>query len=112
MKVHEVKSWTHLFSAVLLGLKMHDIRDMRERDYEVGDQMILQEFDMAKGEYTGRWARVEITYITDRMTPCAMSSTVLDRNHGILSIKLLETSDSRKLGDVDTSNVVSFTPRQ
>lgn len=110
MKIHEVKSWTHLFSAVLLGLKQHDIRDMRERDYEVGDQMILQEFDMAKGQYTGRWARVEITYITDRMTPCALSSTVLDKDFGILSIKLLETSDSHK--HADNSNVVSFVRRQ
>jgi uncharacterized protein YqfB (UPF0267 family) len=92
MKLHEVKSWTYLFSAIVAGLKFHDIRDMTERDYEVGDHMRLNEFDPSTGQYTGRWAIVEITYITDRQTPCALSSVVLDRNFGVLSIKLLETN--------------------
>jgi hypothetical protein len=90
MKTHVVKSWTYLFSAIIAGIKFHDVRDMRERDYKKGDQMILREFDMSTGKYTNRWARVEITYITDKQVPCAFSSAVLDRDFGILSIKLLE----------------------
>lgn len=90
MKIHEVKSWTYLFSAIIAGLKFHDVRDMTERDYKVGDQMKLREFDMSTGQYTGRWALVRITYITDKQVPCAFSSAVLDRDFGILSIKLLE----------------------
>lgn len=86
--IHEVKSWTHLFSALASGQKKHDIRDMRERDYKVGDLLILNEFDMTTGNYTGRKAEVEITYITDKMTPCAFSSSVLDRSFGILSVDL------------------------
>ena len=93
MKTHIVKSWCYLFQAILAGIKMHDVRDMTERDYKKGDQMILREFDQTKGEYTGRWAKVEITYVTDRNVPCAFSSAVLDRNFGILSIKMLESGD-------------------
>jgi hypothetical protein len=61
---------------------------MNERDYKIGDQMQLNEFDMTTGRYTGRSALVDILYITDNITPCAMSSTVLKKGFGILSIKL------------------------
>lgn len=88
--IHYVKSWTHLFSAIKLGVKLHDIRDMTERDYKVGDIMVLQEFDFVAGKYTGDEVKTEITYITDRMTPCAFSSAVLKPGFGILSIKLVD----------------------
>lgn len=84
---HYVKSWTHLFQMAKAGVKTHDFRDMTERDYKVGDIMVLQEFDYTKGEYTGDSIDVEITYITDRNTPCAFSSAVLKPGYGVLSIK-------------------------
>lgn len=86
---HEVKSWTFLFEPLMLGIKKHDIRDMRDRDYRIGDTMTLHEFDMVSGAYTGRSQDVEITYITDRDHACAFSGSVLDRNYGILSLKLI-----------------------
>ena len=85
---HKVKSWSHLFQAIVAGGKKHDIRDMRDRDYKLGDMITLQEFDIVKGKYTGREADVKITYMTNRDTPCAFSSSVLDRNFAILSIEL------------------------
>ena len=70
-----------------MGIKTHDIRDMRDRDYKVGDTIVLQEFDQATGKYSGEEINCEITYITDRDVPCAFSSAVLDRDFGILSIR-------------------------
>jgi len=90
MTVHTVKSWTYLFRAIESGLKTHDIRDMSERDYKVGDHMVLREFDMTNGTYTGREMSVEITYITDNMTPCALSSHCLAKPYGILSVKIIK----------------------
>lgn len=87
MSVHKVKSWTYLFKAAVAGVKTHDIRDLTERDYKVGDTLILQEFDQTIGKYTGNEQAFEITYITSRNTPCAMSSVCLGRDHCILSIK-------------------------
>jgi len=84
--VHRVKSWSYLFQAAKNGL---DVRDMRDRDYKVGDTLVLCEFDQATGKYTGEELAREITYITDRQVPCAFSSAVLDRDFGILSIKPL-----------------------
>lgn len=53
--------------------------------------MKFREFDQTTGQYTGREALFEITYITDKNTPCAMSSCALARKYGVLSIKLLKT---------------------
>ena len=89
MKTHVVKSWCYLFEALTSGRKKHDIRDMRERDYKIGDHLVLNEFDNTRGEYTGRQQLAKITYITDKQTPCAFSSAVLDRNFAILSLELI-----------------------
>lgn len=87
---YEVKSWPWLFDALLTGEKKHDMRDKRDRPYAVGDVMLLREFDPRSGTYTGREARAVITYITDNVTPCAMSSAALDRNFAILSLDVID----------------------
>ncbi|MEP3248071.1 MAG: DUF3850 domain-containing protein [Sneathiella sp.] len=89
MTTHIVKSWTHLFQAAKDGVKTHDIRDRTEREYRVGDYLVLKEFDFVRGEYTGDELLTKITYITDRDTPCAMSSNGLAQDLCILSIQRL-----------------------
>lgn len=85
--MHRVKSWTWLFQAAKSGIKKHDFRDMRDRNYKVGDTLILCEYDQAAGEFTGQELPCRITYITGRETPCAMSSVALEYNHVVLSIE-------------------------
>ena len=87
MTIHRVKSWGYLFDAIDAGVKKHDVRDMRDREYKVGDILILERFDQTTGEYTGETLRCIITYITNRNVCCAFSSAVLDRNFGILSLE-------------------------
>lgn len=84
---HVVKSWTHLYDAIANGMKHHDLRNKKERDYKVGDKLLLQRYDNIRGAYTGEEMLVEITYITSNETPCALSSVVLDIDHCILSIE-------------------------
>jgi len=88
--VHEVKSWTYLFQPLKAGKKKHDIRDLRDRDYKVGDILRMKEFDPATGKYTGSEILMKITYMTSAATPCAFSSAVLDRNFAILSLELYD----------------------
>ena len=88
---YEVKSWPAFFSQMIAGDKKHDMRDKRDRDYKIGDRMLLREFDPFGGGYTGREAVALITYITDNVTPCAMSSAALDNNFAILSVKMVHT---------------------
>jgi hypothetical protein len=90
MSEHKVKSWTYLFEAAVAGIKTHDIRILDERDYKVGDTLVLQEFDQTEGAYTGREQAFKITYITSRNTPCAMSCACLNRDFCILSISKID----------------------
>lgn len=86
---HECRSWVHLFTPILDGAKTHDLR-IDDRNYRVGDRILLREYDISVGRYTGRKVTVEITYITGRnegQCPCAFSSAVLPRDYVILSIR-------------------------
>jgi hypothetical protein len=88
MTRHEVKSWLHFFAAIKDGKKLRDLRS-DDRNYQVGDILVLQEFNQVFGYYTGREVEAEITYITNRSTPCAFSSAVLQPGYCILSLKVL-----------------------
>ena len=83
---HRVKSWPTFFEATLAGVKTHDVRRIRDRDYQVGDTLRLQEFDPEEQAYTGRELCVRITYITSATSPCALSEACLDFDYCILSI--------------------------
>lgn len=68
-----MKSWPRLFEATLRGAKTHEVRKSRERDYQIGDLLRLQEFDPEVQQYTGRELVVRITYLTSAEYPCALS---------------------------------------
>lgn len=85
-RVHNVRSWSHFFQAIKAGVKTHDLRK-NDRGYQVGDHLLLHEYNNIDGCTTGERICVEITYITDNNHPCAFSSAVLDRAYCILSIK-------------------------
>lgn len=85
---HEVKSWPHIFEATISGAKKHDMRRLADRDYQVGDTMVLKEFDPDKDVYTGREVVVKITYVTSLDFPCALSEQGLHSDFCILSIAL------------------------
>lgn len=87
MKEHRVKSWSHLFVPIVEGRKVHDLR-VDDRGFEVGDIMVLQEYDVISGTYTGRETRREITYITSDKFPCAFSSAILPKPYVILSLRV------------------------
>jgi hypothetical protein len=86
MTTHKVKSWPHLFEAIRSGEKKHELRK-HDRDYRVGDTMVLQEFDPAVGSYSGREVEAVITYITSAKEPCALSDAGLVQGFCILSIR-------------------------
>lgn len=86
MTTHTVKSWTYLFDAFMRGEKSHDIRVM-DRDFKVGDELVLQRYDWGRSEYTGEETRAVVTYITSgQHEACAFSGAVLHPKYCILSI--------------------------
>jgi hypothetical protein len=85
---YAVKSWTHFFQAIKRGDKLHDMRDLKDRNYRIGDILNLQEYDPFTGKYSGDECKVMITYITSADTPCAFSSAALAPGFAILSLRL------------------------
>jgi hypothetical protein len=85
-KVHHLKSWPQYFKPIKEGQRTHELR-RNDRDFHVGDTMILAEFDPNTKEYTGEVCEVEITSMTSMNQPCAVSSEALDPAFCILSIR-------------------------
>lgn len=88
MKVHIVKSWPHQFRAILDERKTAELRK-NDRNYKVGDCLLLREWNPSRQLYTGRSAKVEITHKLDKDNVCAVSREALLPEYAILSIKLV-----------------------
>lgn len=58
--VHELKIYPQYFEEVLNGNKTFEVRK-NDRGFQVGDIVILKEFDNIR--YSGREVKAEITYI-------------------------------------------------
>lgn len=64
MKIHELKTWPEFYDAVNDESKTFEIRK-NDRDFKVGDTLILREWSPTSGTYTGFSTVRKITYITD-----------------------------------------------
>lgn len=88
MPVHHLKCWPQFFEEIASGRKKHDLRRADDRNFQVGDMLILEEYNPKKEAFTGRTLMVEVTYITSADLPCALSKDALHPNFCILSIQL------------------------
>ena len=59
---HTIKIRTEYYRAVLAGKKKFELR-RDDRGYQVGDEVILEEWDPEKERNTGRWQQVVISYV-------------------------------------------------
>ncbi|MBN1626428.1 MAG: DUF3850 domain-containing protein [Deltaproteobacteria bacterium] len=59
---HELKTWPESYEPIEQGLKPFEIR-LNDRDYRVGDILILREFDPGVGQYTGRATVANVRFI-------------------------------------------------
>ncbi|MDT1958956.1 ASCH/PUA domain-containing protein [Carnobacterium divergens] len=63
-RTHTLKTEPSYFEAVLNGSKKFEIRK-NDRNYQVGDFLLLQEWDPKESMYTGRSVLVKIIYMSD-----------------------------------------------
>ena len=61
-KVHELKTWSKYFKAVIEGRKTFDFR-VNDKDFKEGDTLILKEWDPDIKGYTGAEATFEVGFI-------------------------------------------------
>ena len=65
-KTHYLKTWPEYFQAMKSGKKTFEIRK-NDRDYEVGDTLVLQEYYPESKWYTGDEIQREVTYLLAEM---------------------------------------------
>ena len=80
-KVHKLKTWPKYFLDVREGVKTFEFRK-NDRDFKVGDFLLLQEFDPFTKSFTGNEVWVKVTYKLDG------GGFGLDAEHCVLSIAL------------------------
>ena len=61
MMTHELKTWVPYFQDVKSGKKKFEIR-INDRDYKLGDTLILKEYDDENYTYTGDELAVKVIY--------------------------------------------------
>lgn len=62
--VHYLKTWTSYFQDAKKGIKPFEVRK-NDRNYQVGDTLILEEYDPVKKIKTGAWVPEEVIYLLD-----------------------------------------------
>jgi len=62
MKTHDLKIWPKNFTEVASGRKKAEVRE-NDRDFKVGDQLLLREWSPLTNEYTSQSLLVKITHI-------------------------------------------------
>lgn len=60
-KIHYLKTWPEFFAAVKDGTKTFELRE-DDREFEVGDTLVLQEFRYSSQTYTGEEIVREVSY--------------------------------------------------
>lgn len=60
--VHEIKSWPEFFADLLGDRKTFELRK-NDRNYRVGDLLLIREWEPRREEYTGRQLTRRVTYV-------------------------------------------------
>ena len=55
--IHELKTWPEYFKDVAAGIKTFELRK-NDRDFQVGDELVLKEYDPKEDKYSGRYRTV------------------------------------------------------
>lgn len=78
---HELKTWPGPFGAMRLGLKSFEVRK-DDRNFAVGDTLILKEFDPVEKKYSGMFLEAKVIW----KLPGGQFGIAL--RHCVMSVKL------------------------
>lgn len=59
---HELKVWPACYAAVVAGTKPFDVR-FNDRDFRVGDALLLREYEPESEQYSGRTVERWVSYL-------------------------------------------------
>jgi len=88
MRKISLKTWPEYFKQICMGTKTFEIRK-NDRSFEVGDILIVKEWNPSTERYTGNLVKCSITYIIDGDNiPINLGFEL--KNACVMSIKVLE----------------------
>jgi len=87
MKTHYLKTVQPFFTEVKNGTKTFELR-RNNRDFQVGDEVYLQEYDLTTNSFSGLEVRANITYVLKDWES-------LDKDYCVFSLKVSQNIDGR-----------------
>ena len=99
--IHDLKVFTHYFNPIIETKKTFEYRK-NDREFKVGDTLLLKEISFENGEYTGRSCMAEVTYIL------LGGVFHIPSDHCIMSFKLIENDGDAEISEVYRKNMESF----
>jgi len=92
MKTHYLKTTPEFFQDVKSGAKIFEVR-LNDRDYQVGDTAVLQEWLPHTEQYSGDEITKKITYILDDKVYCSPGYVIMSlgdiSDHSLVSLPIL-----------------------
>lgn len=104
-RLHDLKSWPRFFRPIVDGIRTHELR-RNDRDFQIGDILLLREWDPNAEEYTGASCRALVTSITSHDVPCAVSDEGLRPDFCIMSVQVLSAT-SLNTSDLPSNPIAS-----
>lgn len=74
---HDLDIYSKYFEAVVDGTKTFEVREKRDRNFKVGNVLLLKEIDELSKKHTGREILKEISYILDDSNYCKNGYVIL-----------------------------------
>ncbi|MCV9380446.1 DUF3850 domain-containing protein [Aeromonas hydrophila] len=93
---HELKIKPEYFAAIYFGEKTFEIRNNADRNFQVGDTLLLKAWD---GEFTGDFVEKVVSYITDFEQKPGYVVMGLQKQHGTPAANWLEAGEHDPFGD-------------
>ena len=85
-RIHDLKCWPAPFDAIRSGEKRHEVRKF-DREFNVGDVLMLSEWCPESRRYTGRMQSAHVTHVT------APGSWGLPDDIGVMSIRAFDKDE-------------------
>lgn len=89
MNTHNLKIWPEYYKEVIEGRKKAEVR-VNDRNFQVGDTLVLKEYNHIGDHYTGNLATVNITHILQ-----LYNLLPLEKNIVVLSIEIVKIHTDR-----------------
>ncbi len=85
MTLHKLKTWPTFFAAVERGIKTFEVRK-NDRNFQVGDTLLLEEWNPETRSYTGFGLLRTVSYITDGKALDCKDKDVLKEGYVIMGL--------------------------